>query len=161
MVEKNNNYGKLYLLSGISGIGKSTFAAALASKNNNLKIVSRDEIRFRYLKDGEPYFAHEDEVYIEFCKEINEYLKQGYDVIADQTNITIKSRAKLINKITACAELNCLYFTGAVALALEHNEHRYGCAYVPKEIIQNMYNHFEPPTYDEGFDKIYVKRVTE
>ena len=56
--------GKLYLMMGISGAGKSTWL------RHNIKdgevIVSRDQIRFGMLQDGDDYFDHEDEVFETF-----------------------------------------------------------------------------------------------
>ena len=59
---------KLYVMIGVPGSGKSTFI-----KNNKKEkdiYVSRDQIRFKYLKEGEPYFTHEKQVFKEFLFEI-------------------------------------------------------------------------------------------
>ena len=58
---------------GPSGSGKTTW---VKNQMKNMKYpsahISRDEIRFAKLKEGEDYFAHEDEVFEEFCKKAQE-----------------------------------------------------------------------------------------
>lgn len=83
-----------YIMSGIPGCGKSTWSRKFTAEHDNIVQVSRDEIRFSLLADGEDYFAHEDEVIATFYAEINEALAAGHDVIADATHIS-ESKSKL------------------------------------------------------------------
>ena len=55
---------QLYLMMGAPGSGKSTWIKN--HLNSQDVYISRDEIRFAKLKDGEDYFAHEGNVYAEF-----------------------------------------------------------------------------------------------
>ena len=48
---------KLYILCGPSGSGKTTWANT--GDMQDVMYVSRDEVRMRYLKEGEDYFSHE------------------------------------------------------------------------------------------------------
>ena len=52
---------KVWILCGIPGSGKSTWIRKQIAENGGVH-CSRDEIRFSLLKDGEDYFAHENEV---------------------------------------------------------------------------------------------------
>ena len=53
----------LYILCGPSGCGKTTWAEQFMSDDEDVRYVSRDEIRFSLLKEGEDYFAHEREIF--------------------------------------------------------------------------------------------------
>ena len=93
----------LYIMCGPSGCGKSTWAHNFIRENDplysNIRDVSRDEIRFSMLKDGEDYFAHEKEVFKKFVGTICQTLIDGFDVIADATHLNEFSRRKLTQAI--------------------------------------------------------------
>ena len=76
-MEKKMSTPICYIMSGVPGCGKSTWARKFASENDNVVHISRDEIRFSLLKDGEDYFAHEDDVITIFYAKINEALSAG------------------------------------------------------------------------------------
>ena len=90
---------KLYIMCGIPGSGKSTYAKTYLT---NTLYVSRDEIRFKLVKEDEDYFSKENEVFDTFIAKINEGLRQSLDVVADATHLNSKSRLKLL----ACLELD-------------------------------------------------------
>ena len=60
----------LYILCGPSGCGKSTWShqyiAFEDALGNDIRYVSRDEIRFSIIKEEEDYFSHEKEVFKTF-----------------------------------------------------------------------------------------------
>ena len=144
----------LYMLCGIPGSGKTTWGRTHSSLCD--RYVSRDDIRFYLLKDGEDYFAHEDEVLKLFYERINEALEKGYDVFADATHLTAAARKKFLSNITAkYNKLNIIAFDIPVYVALERNDNREGRSFVPRSVIRRMWNQFEMPTYKEGFNKIY------
>ena len=96
----------LYMLCGPSGCGKTTWARKYTEDhaNEDIRYVSRDEIRFSMLKEGEDYFAHEKEVFKRFVDTIRLNLISGFDVIADATHLNAFSRRKLTQAID-------MYFT--------------------------------------------------
>ena len=144
----------LYMLCGIPGSGKTTWGRTHSSLCD--RYVSRDDIRFYLLKDGEDYFAHEDEVLKLFYERINEALEKGYDVFADATHLTVAARKKFLSNISAkYNKLNIIAFDIPICVALERNDNREGRSFVPRSVIRRMWNQFEMPTYKEGFNKIY------
>lgn len=146
----------LYLMCGIPGAGKSTFLKKIKNNNKNAEIVSRDEIRFSIVKPDEHYFSHEDEVLIEFWKQINEGLAKGKDVFVDQTSLTPKSRKYLLEHVTGYTHANIIWINEDLNTCLERNELRKGTrAYVPKNVIYNMANQFIEPSLSESFDYIF------
>lgn len=148
--------GKLILMCGVPGSGKTTFCKNHLTEND--VHISRDEVRFSLLKDGEAYFAHEDEVYKEFWRRINEALASGKNVFADQTNLTPRARKYLLDNVTGYDEADCLWFKCSVQFCLNNNEKRKGISrtYVPRNVIRRMSEQFVSPTHDEGFAHVWV-----
>ena len=91
------NKPTLYISCGLPGAGKSTFLKKTALPSEI--IVSRDEIRYSLLKEGEPYFQHEIEVAKLFYAKIAENLSKGKNVYADATHLNNYSRSKLLGQL--------------------------------------------------------------
>ncbi len=146
---------KLYILCGIPCSGKSTWAKGCLMDAIH---ISRDDIRFSMLKEGEEYFSHETEVYKEFIYEIAQTLMHGYDVIADATHINHSSREKLtraIDQYFTRYQIVYVVFPIAIKTAQERNIMRTGIKQVPPVAIQTMFNRFSIPTLEE--DKRAIK----
>lgn len=144
----------LYILCGVPGCGKTTWAREFAYQRfeEDIRYVSRDEIRFSIIKDGEDYFSHEKEVYRKFAGTITETLIDGFDVIADATHLNEFSRRKLTQSIDrryTDYEIVYVVFNVDLQTCLERNAQRTGRACVPEQNIRNMYRDFRPPTMDE------------
>lgn len=122
------------------------------------KYVSRDEIRFSMVAKNEEYFSKEKEVFKRFAKTINDYLHEDYNVYADATHLNQASRNKLLRSITEKPdEINIIWIRTSLNDALDQNENRKNTrAYVPRSVIRRMYNQLESPTFEEGFDTIYI-----
>ena len=94
----------LYILCGPSACGKSTWRDAFIAEHSDqdIRYVSRDEIRFSMLEEGEDYFAHEKEVFKKFVSTLAQTLVDGFDVIADATHLNEFSRSSPM-RLTALA----------------------------------------------------------
>ena len=148
---------KLFLMCGIPGSGKSTWAKNHLHKN--AQYVSRDDIRFSYIAEGEEYFSREGEVWETFVKTINTNLELGYDTFADATHINPASRKKLLNQIKNYESVEAIFIDTPLSIALERNELRKDTErYVPRSVIRRMSSQLEEPTFLEGFSAIYVVR---
>lgn len=146
----------LYILCGPSGCGKSTwrqqYISYQAARGNDLRYVSRDEIRFSLLKDGEDYFSHEKEVFRKFVEVIVQTLVDGFDCIADATHLNEFSRRKLTQAIDMrFQEYKIVYvvFNVDADTCVQRNSAREGRANVPENIICNMCRDFRAPSLDE------------
>lgn len=149
---------KLYILCGIPGSGKSTWAEGFLMDAIH---ISRDDIRFSILENEEEYFSHETEVYKEFIYEIAQTLMHGYDVIADATHINKDSRSKLIkaiDKYYTNYQIVYVVFTTSPAVCKHRNAAREGRAQVPPVAIQTMYDRFSEPTLNEDSRAIEIMK---
>jgi predicted kinase len=151
---------KLYVLVGVPGSGKSTWIANhQAAFKHPYKVVSRDKIRFSLLKENEDYFSKEKETYNQYIKEIKENLNDGYDVFADATHLNRGSRTKLLRALRESLKditVEAIVINVSLKTALKQNNLRTGRELVPEDAIRRMYNQFSIPSFDEGFDKIWV-----
>lgn len=143
----------VYILCGAPGSGKTYWAQHHIKSGT--AYVSRDNIRFSLIKEGEDYFSHEDEVYQIMWDQINGALSDGRDVIIDQTSLTPKSRKYLIDHLTGYNTLNAIWIDTPLEVALERNDSRKGLAHVPRGTIRRMYYSFIEPSFDEGFNRIF------
>ena len=72
----------LYVMVGIPGSGKSTWAKANLT---DAEYISRDTVRLSIIKDNEDLFAHEDEVYDKFVSILADGLRDNRNMVADAT----------------------------------------------------------------------------
>ena len=145
---------KIMLMCGIPGSGKTTIAKKMI--NNSIKYISRDEIRFSMLGENDEYFSKEKEVFEEYINQINNALRNGYDVIADATHLSKGSRAKVLNRLTVKPDtviVTCVCVS--LETALERNSKRAGLAKVPESQIRRMAHSIELPSYEEGIDYVF------
>lgn len=147
--------GRLFIMMGAPGCGKSTWCKNYIQKGD--VYISRDEIRFSMLKDGDDYFSKEKAVYKEFIKQINKALRNDDDVYVDQTSLNRAARAKLLNSLEVQPDsITVVYIKEPLKVILERNAQRSGRALVPESAVINMYNSIELPTAEEGITWLWT-----
>lgn len=152
---------KLFIMCAAPGAGKSTWIKDhLHSFNGYTAVISRDKIRFDMVAENEEYFSKENQVYEKFVNEIKDGLNHCDNTIADATHISSNSRRKLLKSLgrnLSGVEVNAIIIDTCLAKCLEQNEMRKGTrSYVPKGAIRRMFEQFEMPILEEGFDNIYI-----
>jgi predicted kinase len=149
--------GKLFILMGTPGSGKSTWASQHMNKDTDI-IISRDTVRFSMVAEDEEYFSKEKAVFKEFLAQINTALENGTNVFADATHLNKASRNKLLRGITVTpAETSVVWVKTPVSQCITQNSNREGTrAFVPLSVIRRMNNQIETPEFEEGLDKIYI-----
>lgn len=156
----------LYLMCGPAGTGKSTYVSKkIISEDKFCHHSSRDTIHFGLLKEGEHYFAREDEVFDLFCEDINETLHSDlYDcVFADATHLTAKSRQKTLDKLDL-KNINIVpvFMEVPYVETLRRNSERTGRKFVPEKVITNMFQTYTIPTFGENkYDYAYIIMVSK
>lgn len=150
----------LYILCGISGAGKSTWATNFM-QNKRIAYISRDDIRFAMLGENEDYFSHEKEVFNHFVKAIAHYIPYD-DVIADATHLNMFSRRKLIRALdqyTTNYKIIFVVFNTNVDTCIERNKSREGRAKIPENVIIKMCQDFRSPSLNEDERAIDIWEV--
>ncbi|HHU56080.1 MAG TPA: ATP-binding protein [Acholeplasmataceae bacterium] len=82
----------VYMMIGIPGSGKSTYALSL-SKEKDIPIISSDKVR-----DMHPDWD-EIKIFPEVYRLCGKYLKEEKDIIFDATNITPNVRARFVENV--------------------------------------------------------------
>lgn len=149
---------RLWLMMGAPGSGKSTWAKA--NMPDGAMYISRDNIRYDLLRDGEEYFSREGEVYETFVNQIAAASKITKDVIADQTSLDRRARTKLLNALNNRRayfdEVNVIWINRPLSQILEFNAKRTGRERVPDNAVINMFNRIEKPTASERINNLYI-----
>lgn len=143
---------KLYLLIGLPGSGKSTYANNL-SEETGAVICSSDAIRTELYGDINDQ-THNSEVFTELHKRINYLLENGNDVIYDATNINQKKRISFLQQLPKFSYRKAVIMATPYEECIDQNNNR--DRKVPVEVIKRMREGFQFPVLNEGFDEIEI-----
>lgn len=139
---------KVWLLSGVPGSGKTTWVKEQIAKKGGVH-CSRDEIRFSLLKEGEDYFAHENEVVALWLEKVTNAINnpEVKDVYIDATHLTEKARQKTISALPKGEYfITTVFFDVPLEICIERNDNRKGRALVPHSVIRSMYASYNQNT---------------
>jgi predicted kinase len=146
----------LYILIGVPGSGKSTYAEELFQKSEcGVALVSSDQIR-KSLYGDESCQDNPKRVFAIAHQATIDQLNKSYDVIFDATNIYAKDRMDLILKV--CFEVKkpvrfvAVYFDTPISECIKRQDLRE--RKVPTKVIEKMGRQIDKPTFQEGFDII-------
>jgi predicted kinase len=164
----------LIFLCGIPASGKSTFAAECQKNGGNAyTIVSTDEIRkskfgnaalqyddacrdIAIMTGVSPYTVGNNFVYGTAVEEIVHSLSCNKTVLFDATNISVKNRKSVLEKVVDSVpntKAFAIVFNTSLDECLRRNAER-TVRVVPVGVIKRMHDTFEMPTKDEGFVEI-------
>ena len=139
---------KVFLMCGPSGSGKTTWVKKqIEGAQFPTAHISRDVIRFSMLKEGEDYFAHEDEVIKEFYHQAQEAIDgEPQAIFIDATHLSEKARNSTLDALNLeNCELYAVDFQVPVEICLQQNAGRTGRAKVPSSVIRRMYYSYQAP----------------
>ena len=149
----------LWVMVGLSGSGKSTIAKKIADDNHNSVIVSSDNIREELTGDYEDQ-KHNEEVFKIFHDRIRKNLENKQNVIADATNLTIKSRRAILSKVNGLdIEKICVIIPKPFEKCKEDNLHREHP--VPEEVLDKQIRRFQIPFMEEEWDEICIYDISK
>lgn len=144
----------LWVMVGLSGSGKSTIAKKIADDYSNTIIISSDNIREELTGNYEDQ-EHNEEVFNVFHDRIRKNLENKQNVIADATNLTIKSRRAILNKVNGLdIEKICVIIPKSFKKCKEDNLHREHP--VPEDVLNKQLRRFQVPFKEEGWSKIKI-----
>ena len=156
----DNNVPKLYIMVGLSASGKSTIAKQIA-ENEDCIIVSSDAIRGEICEGGVADQSKNEEVFKIFHRRIRDNLRAGNNVIADATNITIKSRKAIFEAIRRVECYPIAYIVPKkIEKCIKDNASDERINHVPEEVIYRQRSKFQIPFYEEGFKEIIIHKFS-
>ena len=134
---------EVIILSGIQGAGKSTFCRE-RYWDTHIRI-NYDMLRTR----------HREKLLFAACIEAKQ------SVVVDATNPTVEDRKRYIAPARAAKfRIVGIEFQVPVELAMERNATRLGKKLVPAKGIYATAAKMQPLLYEEGFDEIWIARVS-
>lgn len=153
---------QLYVLVGVPGSGKSTWVkwAKTQPEFSNAVVVSTDHYVERYAKrSGKTYSEVFNEVMpiaVELMtRAVIRARKAGKDIIWDQTSTSIGSRKKKLHMLPNYYKIAVVFETPEPQELQARLDSRPGKT-IPREVLNNMIRQFEVPTFEEGFQKIWL-----
>lgn len=153
----------LYIMVGCSGSGKSTIAETICTHLKNTYVVSPDNFRKLLCNDVNCQEKNK-EVFARAYASMNLFLRRGYNVVFDATNVTISTRNKLISKVQTECEIKFIYVKVDFETALNRVKHRTNGQKVPEEVVFSQYNRLkksEKELFDCPYDVIVIKNNKE
>ena len=160
------NKPRLVIMVGISASGKSTIAKQLAEKENAI-IISSDAIRAELCDGNVSDQSKNEEVFRLYHKRIRENLLAGNNVIADATNITMRSRRSIFNTVNGidCEKIGYIVVKRINdCIKDNHNSDRVA---VPDEVIYKQVKKFqvlfkeEGLAYNSSFICLYFSKISK
>lgn len=143
----------LTVMMGLSGSGKSTVARTELATENTV-IISSDDIRGEICGDVSDQ-SKNDEVFKLFHQRIRRNLEQKKDVIADATNLSMRSRRAILGTVAGLDVFKrCYLVPKPFELCLRDNKLREKV--VPDEVLQKQIRRFQICFMEEGWDAITV-----
>lgn len=144
----------LIVLVGLPGSGKST----IASTFENFEIFSSDKYRELLLGNASDQ-SNNELVFSTLYKNLRSYLLNGGNAILDATNITLKSRLKILDYVKDIPNLSkkCLIVNTPVTTCIKNDSKRE--RKVGSNIILKIEKSFQCPQYFEGWDDIKVDKI--
>lgn len=149
----------LYMLVGIPGSGKSTWIANQAFDWNTTRIISTDNIIERRAQEqGKTY----SEVFQQEIKsataqmnaELKQAIKDGANIIWDQTNLTRKARASKLAAVPEEYLKVAVFFPTPDDAELKRRLASRPGKTIPANVVLGMKSQIERPSRDEGFDEV-------
>lgn len=164
MIDKSTDQPVLVMLCGVPGSGKTTWLNerffGFGFNQDDTTILSTDAFIEQFAK------AQETNYKAVFTEVISEAESNMYDmlldavlhfenIVWDQTNLTVKSRARKLNKVPENYKKIAVVFPVNEKEIYERNDFRKAFGRnISEPILKCMIEFFEPPTKSEGFDEI-------
>ena len=141
----------LIVMCGLPASGKSTYSQWL-EESGVFKRVCPDLIRKAFYGD-ENIQGDGKRVFETAYHDIKEYACLGENVVFDATNINAKRRKELVKEMRPYFDvIICKWFSTPLLTCKLRNAKRE--RQVPYEVIERMWENFQRPTLDEGFDLV-------
>jgi len=156
----------VFMLIGVPGSGKSTYAKQFLELYPNFVYISTDHYVQKYAYENATTY---DAVWSNMIGEaetfmntlLEESIRDGKNIIWDQTNLSVKNRAKKLSKFPDNYRKVAVFFE--VPSKENHKFFLYSSERagknIPENVVENMINSIQRPTREEGFDDIFTYSI--
>lgn len=132
---------QFYILKGIPGSGKSTWAKQFVKKEKTWRRVNKDDIRTMLY--GDDYdFSVENENLVDSLQDalIRKTVSEGFNVVIDNTHLTRQSVKKLNKIAESIGDIQVMEkaFNVSMKECIARNDKRMGRSKVPQGVIERM-----------------------
>ena len=147
---------KLIMLMAPPCVGKTVIANHIKETHEDCKIVSKTEL----LKLYPQYDIFSSKLNKIYCEAINTALKNYKIVVADDTQTTYESRARVFEKLKLKnVKVIGVWIEAALRSALSYNDTRPSSEYLDPYIIKEIFRYSVSPLENEPFDEIiYINK---
>jgi predicted kinase len=143
-----SNTTDIVILIGLQASGKSTFYRTHFASTHEL--ISKDLLRSSKAKNKEQHQL----------ERVEAALQENRSVVIDNTNPTPEVRQSLIEVgHRHGAEVIGYYFVPDMKGNRKRNQQRIGKEQVPDKVLFITASRLKPPTYAEGFDRLYSVHI--
>ena len=142
---------KLYIMVGIPGSGKSTYAEKNLSQFAT--IFSSDKLRGELLGDENDQ-SNKDLIFRTLYDRVREHLLEGKNAVIDATNLNKAERSRVLENFKDIdnVERVAVFVNTPLDECLLRNSRR--SRVVPESVIRDFHSRLEKPSIDEGFSSI-------
>ena len=150
---------KLFILIGLPGAGKSTFAQIVKERNKKIKYVSSDELR----KEFSEFKDNHSKIFDIMNNRTIEMLRENNHVIYDSTNLERRYRIDLFNQIRMSllenVKVEAVFIHNGLNRAIEQSNKRKNRDDVNEELIRNMYKTMQLPSINTDCHEIIIPYI--
>lgn len=145
-----------YILVGVPGSGKSTWVEK--NKNFNTMIASTDNYIEQHAQEQKKTYSDVFAEYIQIAtcnmvEDVKYARKNDFDIIWDQTNTSVKARAKKLKMLPNYKKIAVVFKTPDQTELARRLANRPG-KHIPESVMVSMINSYVEPSVAEGFDEV-------
>ena len=146
---------KMYLMCGLSGVGKTTYAEKFA-KENNLVYLGIDDC-YAEINGDECIHENQFHAWILFYEKIHSLAVAGLDCIVDTNAITYCHRRQFLDWFPEFDEHHLIFIAADEDLRCENNNSRRRV--IPEEAMKKMREDFEYPSLREWGEWDSIRKI--
>lgn len=150
---------EIYILRGIPGSGKTTWAKKWVKDNPRFKRISKDDIR-RMMDDG--LYSEKNEFSVTRARDslLISLAISGFSVVVDDTNINVYQVKHLRVIGSILQALTCVVdFYTPLGVCLARNDTRPEMLRVPEDRIREMHSQYKKVIDEECENGVYSARI--